>query len=68
MDMKQPGLDDINAEDILDDVLGGGDVIDDFHSLKGMISGVLGSLGYRFSISVVLLFNFAYTAYNALSY
>ena len=57
--------DDINAEDILDDVLGGGDVIDDFHSLKGMISGALGSLGYKFSILVVLLFNFTYTAYNA---
>ena len=57
--------DDSNAEDLLDDVLGGGDVIDDFHSLKGMISGALGSLGYKFSILVVLLFNFAYTAYNA---
>ena len=54
--------DDIDAEDILDDVLGGGDVIDDFHSLKGMISGALGSLGYKFSILVVLLFNFIYTA------
>ena len=57
--------DDIEAEDILDDVLGGGDVIDDFHSLKGMISGALGSFGYKFSILVVLIFNFAYTAYNA---
>ena len=57
--------DDIDAEDILDDVLGGGDVIDDFHNLKGMISGALGSLGYKFSILVVILFNFAYTAYNA---
>ena len=57
--------DDINAKDVVDDVLGGGDVIDDFHSLKGMISGALGSLGYKFSILVVLLFNFAYIAYNA---
>ena len=70
MDNGQPEIDghlqdDINAEDILDDVLGGGDVIDDFHSLKGMISGALRSLGYKFSILVVLLFNFAYTAYNA---
>ena len=70
MDVEQPGLDDhlqddINAEDILDDVLGGGDVIDDFHSLKGMVSGALGSLGYKFSILIVLLFNFTYTAYNA---
>ena len=68
MENGHPEIDnhhDINAEDILDDVLGGGDVIDDFHSLKGMISGALGSLGYKFSILVVLLFNFAYTAYNA---
>ena len=64
MDNGQPEIDDhlqlqddINAEDILDDVLGGGDVIDDFHSLKGMISGALRSLGYKFSILVVLLFN-----------
>ena len=65
MNSGQPELDD--GEDILDDVLGGGDVIDDFHSLKGMISGALGSLGYKFSILVVLLFNFFYTAYNAFS-
>ena len=57
--------DEVDSEDILDDVLGGGDVIDDFHSLKGMISGALGSLGYKFSILIVLLFNFTYTAYNA---
>ena len=57
--------DEVDSEDILDDVLGGGDVIDDFHSLKGMISGALGSLGYKFSILIVLLFNFIYTAYNA---
>ena len=70
MSMQQPVLDDppqddINAEDILDDVLGAGDVIDDFYSLKGMISGALGSLGYKFCILIVLLFNFTYTAYNA---
>ena len=70
MDMEQPGLDDhlqddVNAEDILDDILGGGDITDDLHSLKGMISGALGSLGYKFSILIVLLFNFTYTAYNA---
>ena len=52
MDNGQPEIDDhlqddINAKDILDDVLGGGDVIDDLHSLKGMISGALGSLGYK---------------------
>ena len=68
--LQQPGLnnhtqDEINAEDIFDDVLGAGDVIDDFYSLKGMISGDLGSLGYKFSILIVLLFNFIYTAYNA---
>ena len=70
MNNGQPELDDhlqddVDAEDIFDDVLGGGDVIDDFHSLKGMISGALGSLGYKFSILIVLLFNFTYTAYNA---
>ena len=57
--------DDVNPEDILDDVLGGGDIIDDFHGLKGMISNALGKLGFKFSIVVVLLFNFIYTAYNA---
>ena len=63
MDNGQPQ--DVDVEDVVDEVLGGGDVIDDFYSLKGMISGALGSLGYKFSILVVLLFNFVYTAYNA---
>ena len=52
-------------EDLIDDILGGGDVIDDFHSLKGMMSGALGRLGFKFSFVVVLLFNFFYTVYNA---
>ena len=43
------------------DVLGDGDVIDDFQNLKGMISGALGRLGFKFSFVVVLLFNFVYT-------
>ena len=72
MDDEQQGFElqddlqgDVTAEDLLDDVLGGGDVIDDFHSLKGMISGALGRSGFKFSFVVVLLFNFAYTVYNA---
>ena len=64
--LRQDNLEnDVNPEDIIDDVLGGGDIIDDFHDLKGMISNALGKLGYKFSIMVVLLFNFIYTAYNA---
>ena len=63
MDNGEPQ--DVDVEDIVDDVLGGGDVIDDFYSLKGMISGALGSLGYKFTILVVLLFSFVYTVYNA---
>ena len=56
---------DITAEDILDDVLGGGDFIDDLHGLKGIVSAVLGTLGFKFSFVIILLFNFVYTVHNA---
>ena len=57
----------LQEEDILDDVLGGGDFIDDLHGLQGIVSAALGRLGFRFSFVVVLLFNFVYTVYNAFS-
>ena len=56
---------DITAEDILDDVLGGGDFIDDLHGLKGIVSAALGTLGFKFSFVIILLFNFVYTVHNA---
>ena len=56
---------DITAEDILDDVLGGGDFIDDFSGLKGIVSSALGRLEFKFSFVIVLLFNFVYTVHNA---
>ena len=56
---------DVTAEDILDDVLGGGDFIDDLHGLKGIVSAALGRLGFKFSFVIVLLFNFVYTVHNA---
>ena len=72
MDDEQQGFDlqgdlqgNDTAEDLIDDVLGGGDAIDDFQSLKGMISVALGRLGFKISFVVVLLFNFVYTVYNA---
>ena len=59
IEMQQDHLQEgVTAEDILDDVLGGGDFIDDLHSLKGIISAALGRLGFKFSFVVVLLFNF----------
>lgn len=56
---------DITTEDILDDVLGGGDFIDDLDGLKGIVSASLGRLGFKFSFVIVLLFNFVYTVHNA---
>lgn len=53
------------AEDLLDDVLVGGDFIDDFQSLQGIMSAALGTLGFKFSFVMLLLFNFVYTVYNA---
>ena len=47
------------------DVLGGGDFIDDFPSLKGMFSEALGRLEFKLALVVVLLFSFAYTVHNA---
>ena len=73
MDDEQHGFElqddlqgDVTAENLIDDFLGVGDVIpvDDFHSLKGMISGALRRSGFKISFVVVLLFNFVYTVHN----
>ena len=56
---------DITADDILDDVLGDGNLIDDLNGLKGIVSDALGTLGFKFSLVIILLFNFIYTARNA---
>ena len=61
---EQPQLDDLQ-DDTFDDDLIGNDVMDDFQSVKGMISGALGSLGYKLLIFVLALFYYTYTAHSA---
>ena len=56
---------DITADDILDDVLGDGNLIDDLNDFKGIVSHALGTLGFKFSFVIILLFNFVYTVHNA---
>ena len=56
---------DITADDILDDVLGDGNLIDDLNDFKGIVSHALGTLGFKFSLVIILLFNFVYTVHNA---
>ena len=59
------GMAEVADGNLSDEFLGGGDFIDDVHGLKGIGSKVLGRSGFKFSLVVVLLFNFAYTVHNA---
>ena len=61
-------LNDADDSNLADDVLGGGDFIEDVHGLKGLISKALGGLVFKAAILVVILYNFVYTFYTAFEY
>ena len=53
------------ADEAIEDALGGAGDFDDIHSLKGILSEALGDTLFKVALVVVVIFNFAYTFYNA---